>query len=55
MIVEELNIWTDDKVPVVIMNAAGTETKEFQIWNDVIVPFVDIYDTAPTRRRVMEF
>ena len=55
MTTEEFTIWTDEKVPVIIMNEAGTETKEFQIWNDTIVPFVDIYDTAPTRRRVMEF
>lgn len=56
MITEDLEIWADDKVPVVIVNDVPTETKDFQVWVDSIVPYADIYDNLiPPRRRVFEF
>ncbi len=56
MIAEELNIQSDAIVPLVILNDAPVQTKEFQIQSDVMVPYADIYDDViPPRRRVMEF
>lgn len=57
IIVDEIGIWdASNTVPTVLVNDALPEEKEFQIWNDGFVPFVDIYDVRePPRRRVIVF
>lgn len=58
-ITNELDIWnSSNDVPIVVISYALPEEKEFQVWNDSIVPLVDIYDvevTAVQRRRVYIF
>ncbi len=58
-ITEEFDIWSrSNDVPIVVISFALPEEKEFQVWNDSIVPLVDIYDVAVTvtaRRRVYIF
>lgn len=58
-ITEEFDIWSkSNDVPIVVISYALPEEKEFQVWNDGLVPLVDIYDvlvTAVARRRVMIF
>ena len=56
--INDVDIWSDALVPLIVMNFAPAEEKNFEVWSDSIVPLVEIYDEVTaiiSRRRVFIF